>query len=128
MSQWASLHAASENRLDELAQRIGARLNELPEPAEMVASPHQSSRRSFAWAAAAVGAMAASIAVLLYVRPFSSAVPTGAKTTVRAGNGVAGASRLRHFDGRELSEKARLAHAFELEFPGSFAWLLETGD
>jgi len=128
MSQWASLHAASENRLDDLAQRIAARLNELPEPAEMVMSPHPLSRRSFAWAAAAAGAIAASIAILVYVRPFSSAVPEGAKTTVRAGDAIPGVSRLAHFDGRELLEKARLAHAFELEFPGRFAWLLETGE
>jgi hypothetical protein len=127
MRHWAVRQTASSGKLDDLARRIGERLDKIPELDGVATSPRHASRGRLRWAAM-VGVIAASIAIFVNViQTFVlSALPDGNDVMV-AEHRDADRDIPASIGGRELTEKARLARELQLEFPGRFAWLMECG-
>jgi hypothetical protein len=128
MRDWAARQAAPDRKLDDLVHRIGERLTDMRESDDVVKARRQPPRRNLRWAVAG-GAIASSLAVLIYViRPFNSSVSPETNDALHANRGDADINIPSLIGDLELSEKARLARELQQEFPGRFAWLMENGD
>jgi hypothetical protein len=126
--EWATRQAAPDCKLDDLTRQIVERLDVVAGSDDVVTAPHRTAHRMLRWAAVGA-AIAASIAVLAYVvQPFVPSVSPDAKDVLLSNRGNGVQRNPGAIGGLELNEKARLVRELQLEFPGRFAWLMETGD
>jgi hypothetical protein len=126
---WADQHAASNQRLNELAQLVCDRLNNSPEQADRVTTRHIGYRRSLVWAAVC-GAVAASITTAVYIadRVGDSSTRLVADNSDEEQRIESSFSQVSPVARPDIAEKEMVAREMQQMFPGQFAWFLETSD
>jgi len=129
MRDWAGRHAASEQKLDGLARRVCDQLRDLPAQADSDNARRVTSPRNLVWAAAC-GALAASIALVIYIADLvvDSSAPPLTVNAPRAQSLDSKSSPIAPISRPDIAEKELLVRELQEMFPGRFAWFMETGD